>query len=160
MDFYLFQLINSLAGWSHYLDLVWIFLGKYLIYIIALLVLVVFVQRGKRYWFKLVGGGVVAYAFNYLVGHLYFRSRPFVTHKVIQLIEKSAQEKSFPSDHATLAFFLAVSIYSVNRKLGKLTLVLALLVALGRVLVGVHYPGDVLAGAIVGTFFAWLIVRR
>ncbi|MBI3626712.1 undecaprenyl-diphosphatase, partial [Candidatus Uhrbacteria bacterium] len=82
MDFYLFQLINSLAGWNHYLDLVWIFFGKYLIYIIALLALVVSVQRGKRYWFKLVGGGAVAYAFNYLIGHLYFRPRPFVTHQV------------------------------------------------------------------------------
>ncbi|MFF9560734.1 phosphatase PAP2 family protein [Streptomyces albus] len=57
---------------------------------------------------------------------------------------------SFPSNHATLATALAVGLALVWPRLAAATLPLAGAAALLRVLVGVHYPHDVLAGAVLG----------
>lgn len=57
---------------------------------------------------------------------------------------------SFPSNHATLAAALAVGVTLVRPRLAALALPVAVAAALLRVLVGVHYPHDVLAGAALG----------
>lgn len=58
---------------------------------------------------------------------------------------------SFPSDHACLAFALATGIWIVSRRLGLAALAwAALIVCLPRVYAGYHYPGDVVAGALIG----------
>lgn len=63
---------------------------------------------------------------------------------------------SLPSDHALLFFALATSICLIRRGPGVLLLVhAALVVCLPRVYLGLHYPGDILAGAVVGTAIAW-----
>lgn len=57
---------------------------------------------------------------------------------------------SFPSNHTTIAAAFAVSLFLVNRRWGVLAVVFALAMAVGRVLVGAHYPHDVLAGLLLG----------
>lgn len=57
---------------------------------------------------------------------------------------------SFPSNHATLAAGLAVGLAMSRPRLAVATLPLAALAAVLRVVAGVHYPHDVLAGAILG----------
>jgi membrane-associated phospholipid phosphatase len=52
-----------------------------------------------------------------------------------------------------------VAVLLIDPLVGGAFLVLAVLIALGRVIVGEHYPGDVLAGALIGTVAAVLIVR-
>jgi membrane-associated phospholipid phosphatase len=61
--------------------------------------------------------------------------------------------KSFPSDHAALAFFFAYLLFKHNHS--GWAFGLAGVVALGRVIVGVHYPFDVLAGAVIGLVFGF-----
>jgi undecaprenyl-diphosphatase len=59
---------------------------------------------------------------------------------------------SFPSDHAVLAFAIVTAIFLSHRGLGILAMVWALLTScLPRVYFGMHYPGDIIAGALVGT---------
>jgi undecaprenyl-diphosphatase len=66
---------------------------------------------------------------------------------------------SFPSAHATNAFALA-TFFSVHfRRLTPLLMAVATLVALSRVYLGLHYPSDVAAGAILGAGVALLAVR-
>ncbi|MGC5017296.1 phosphatase PAP2 family protein [Micromonospora sp. DT47] len=61
---------------------------------------------------------------------------------------------SFPSNHATIAGALAAATLLLSRRLGLLAAPLALLAALSRVFVGVHYPHDVAAGLLLGAVVA------
>ncbi len=73
-------------------------------------------------------------------------------------------DPSFPSDHATAAFAIAVAIFLRHRKAGTLALILATLVSISRVALGTHYPSDVIGGALLGTAAALVLwappVRR
>ncbi len=57
---------------------------------------------------------------------------------------------SFPSDHAVVAFCVAAGLWMVSRRLGALAIGYAALTNIPRIYMGVHYPTDVLAGALVG----------
>jgi undecaprenyl-diphosphatase len=103
--------------------------------------------------------GAAAYLGNFLLSLAYFRPRPCsALLGVHKLISRTCADKSFPSDHSSLAFAAAFSVIYVRPLLGSVLLVMAALVAWGRVFVGVHYPTDVAAGAVVGLF--WALVAR
>lgn len=166
MDIVLFRIINNLAGRSTALDLIGAFAASGLIWVMLFFLLGIFAGRRNlreqvhEFATFLIAGfaAVFAYATNFLISLLYFRVRPFAALTgVHQLIIKEATEKSFPSDHAALAFAIAIAVLLAHRKWGIALLVMAVLVALGRVFVGVHYPSDVLAGAIVGGLWAFLL---
>jgi undecaprenyl-diphosphatase len=95
----------------------------------------------------------IALSCSGLIGHYFYRDRPFVTHTVLQLIAHPANA-SFPSDHAIGAFTIATSIWLFRRKEGTVWLLLAACIAFSRVWTGVHYPLDVLAGAGIGILAA------
>lgn len=65
---------------------------------------------------------------------------------------------SFPSSHAVNNFGVATMFSVYYPKARAALYAWASLVAISRVFVGVHYPSDVLAGAIIGTCVAWLVV--
>ncbi|MDX1436411.1 MAG: phosphatase PAP2 family protein, partial [Anaerolineales bacterium] len=68
---------------------------------------------------------------------------------------------SFPSDHATLFYALATGFFIANRKMGVLTFIyVTLLIAIPRLYVGLHYPTDVLAGAILGIGITAFFITR
>jgi undecaprenyl-diphosphatase len=78
------------------------------------------------------------------------RSRPFVAHPHSELLVSHARDAGFPSDHATGAFAMAMALWLYDRTIGAICFVLAAIVAFARVYVGVHYPSDVVAGALIG----------
>lgn len=64
---------------------------------------------------------------------------------------------SFPSDHAVLFFTLATGVAFANRKVGFLLYLHAIFfVSLSRVFLGIHYPSDILIGALLGCGFGYL----
>jgi undecaprenyl-diphosphatase len=162
-DYQIFQLINSFAGKNVFLDALGIAAAEYLIFIMAAIVLLlIFWIKYKAIRLQIinsVAASVLAWAVNAAISVIYFRPRPFVSHEAINLINKSADSKSFPSDHTAIAFALAFSVYFFNRKLGILLLALAILVAFGRIYVGVHYPLDIVGGFIVGMGSAIFVKR-
>jgi len=90
-----------------------------------------------------------------LIRFYYPIPRPSVTLSgVLELLtEKSL---SFPSGHATFFFALSTVLYLYNRKLGALFLVLSGIMGLARVAAGVHYPFDIIGGAILGVCVGFL----
>lgn len=66
---------------------------------------------------------------------------------------------SFPSGHAVRMAAIAVVVWRFAPALAPFGYPLALLISLCRVLVGVHYPSDVLAGLLIGSLGAWGVLR-
>jgi undecaprenyl-diphosphatase len=97
----------------------------------------------------------VALAVAQVVSRLVDRPRPFVADPgAVHLFAQHAADPSFPSDHATAAFAIGVALLLRQRAWGAVVLVGATILAVGRVAMGVHYPSDVLAGALLGATIA------
>lgn len=124
---------------------------------IWLLCVVVFLELYRRralarFYAALLAQIVVyTYAINFLIGLGVERVRPYVTLGFQPIVDPGMFGKSFPSDHAAIAFALALFAFSLNKKIGLLCYAIACAVALGRVLAGVHYVIDVYAGALIGS---------
>jgi len=78
------------------------------------------------------------------------RARPAVADSDWKALIATPSSESFPSGHASTAFAAAMAITVLAPRLRMPALVLAALVAASRVVLGVHYPSDVLVGALVG----------
>ena len=88
------------------------------------------------------------------------RTRPYEVFDGVQRLIGKQHDASFPSGHSASSFAAAMCIYlNGPKKYGIPALLLALLIALSRLYVGVHYPGDVIAGAIIGSLMAWLVYK-
>jgi undecaprenyl-diphosphatase len=85
------------------------------------------------------------------------RNRPFVDHPHAHLFLSHAPDPGFPSDHATGAFAIAFALVLRDRVAGWIALVLAFVLSVGRVALGVHYPSDVFAGAVLGLIAALVL---
>ena len=123
----------------------------------AALVIVFLAARGPRFaeWRRAsvapVLGAGLALAVGKVISELVDRSRPFVADPHgVHLFSGHAADPSFPSDHATAAFAIAVAIVLRKRGWGIVALVAATVLSVGRVAIGIHYPSDVLAGAALG----------
>jgi undecaprenyl-diphosphatase len=100
----------------------------------------------------------LALAIGKVISELVDRARPFVADPgSVHLFTHHAPDPSFPSDHATAAFAIAVAIALRKRAWGVAALVAATVLSVGRVAIGVHYPSDVLAGAALGALAARLL---
>jgi undecaprenyl-diphosphatase len=95
-----------------------------------------------------------------VISHFWQRPRPFMAHphETILLVAQS-HEPSFPSDHAVAAFAIAFAVAFVGRRMGAFFLAGATLIAVARVIAGLHYPGDVLGGAAIGLVAAAIVMR-
>jgi membrane-associated phospholipid phosphatase len=95
---------------------------------------------------------VITFGLKYSVN----RPRPFVTYPDI-IKRGTAGSKSFPSGHTSSAFALATSVSLCYPKWYVIAPVYAWALAVGysRMRLGVHYPSDVIVGAIIGAGCAW-----
>jgi membrane-associated phospholipid phosphatase len=117
--------------------------------------------------------GLVALVVARVLAHeLPFRLRPFALPEYANVFTVSRPRlgrldewSSFPSDHATLFAALATGAWFACRRLGVMLWVYTFIVILApRVYLGMHYPTDILVGALIGVAIAWAVhvsvVRR
>jgi undecaprenyl-diphosphatase len=146
-------LMRDLANWGQ-----WIFIGIVVAWFIYGWV------RGERRdrWGAIAAlvAAAIALGVNQIFARLWDRPRPFVAHpQSVHVLIAHAADGSFPSDHASAGFAIAVTLFVVHRRWGTAAIVMAALMSYARVFDGVHYPGDVLAGALIGTLVALAVVR-
>jgi undecaprenyl-diphosphatase len=101
-----------------------------------------------------LGNGVVK-ALNLV----YYRNRPFAFEPV-RLLFYRPSDSSFPSNATLVGFALATVVWYADRRAGRLMYVMAGTLALTRVIGGVHFPADILAGALMGVCAAYVVVRK
>lgn len=99
-------------------------------------------------------GALVALGVNQLLVAAVAEPRPYTVVPGALVLISPSTDYSFPSDHAVMAGAVAAGLWLVNRRLGAVAAVLAVLMALSRVYVGAHFPLDVAAGLVVGSLLA------
>jgi undecaprenyl-diphosphatase len=97
--------------------------------------------------------GVVLYS---LLKRLFVRERPFITHRAISQAAAPLDRYSFPSGHTLHAVSFTWQACAHFPELAWVLVPLTALIAGSRVVLGLHYPTDVLAGAAVGAALAEL----
>ena len=100
--------------------------------------------------------GALGVALYRRLKRLFVRERPFITHSAIDLAALPLDRYSFPSGHTLHAVSFAWQASAHFPELAWLLLPLAGLIAASRVVLGLHYPTDVLAGAVLGAALAEL----
>ena len=94
--------------------------------------------------------GIAGLVLYKLLKHTLVRERPFMTHANIDLAMAPLDRYSFPSGHTLHAVCLSVQACTHFPALAWVLVPLTLLIAGSRTVLGLHYPTDVLAGAVLG----------
>ncbi len=159
-DRHWFAVINGWATAGPLVDHVAVVLAKYAPEIWAVIFLLLWfwpplrANRARKAVVYAVAAGVLALVVNFALGHIFpYRPRPFVLLGVAHmhlLILHHAADTSFPSDHAAGSFAFAVGLFFARPRDGWWALLLAAAVGLARIVAGLHWPTDVLVGALVG----------
>jgi len=119
---------------------------------IVLGVVLAVLPETRKIGFTLCGALILSLIFcNLTLKPLISRARPYEIAEGIKLIISPPGDYSFPSGHTSASFAGAVAVFIHNKKFGSIALVLAGLIAFSRLYLYVHFPTDVLGGAIVGT---------
>lgn len=159
-------MINGLSGHSAWVDKVIMMLSEYGPVIFGLYLIGLWfsgnsvgeVTENRKRALYAFFAAMLAMGMNQVISHVWYRNRPYLDQPVNRLLQ-GAQDASFPSDHAAGAFSIAGSLF--GRTAGStLLMIFAILVALSRVYVGLHYPSDILGGMATGFVSSWLIERN
>lgn len=165
MDIALFEWINQWAGQNQVMDQLVMLLSKFGPVVCCFpFVWLWFTRKGNRRQNRMlalfaIAALALALGMNKVIEMIYFRPRPFTVLDVNLLSDKSALDPSFPSNHSTGAFTLAFILFWKRKKTRTILLVFAALIALSRLYIGVHYPTDIAAGAIVALLVTFILMR-
>jgi undecaprenyl-diphosphatase len=165
MDFKIYEALNDLAIGHDGLEDVLRFVALYAQFFFIAVLAILFFARGK--WRSVNGrrgvaiagfSALLALGVAHVIGSLWDRPRPYEAHPGnAHLFLSPSPDPSFPSDHATAAFALAVAVFLHHRRAGWLMLAMAAVVSVARVACGTHYPSDVIGGALLGALAALVI---
>ena len=89
---------------------------------------------------------------------LFNRARPFISDTEIAPLIRTPSSSSFPSGHSATAAAGAITLSAIYPAFAPALVLSGFLVALSRIYLGVHYPFDVLAGVLIGTATAAVVL--
>ena len=92
---------------------------------------------------------------NLLLKPLIGRIRPFAVNTAVELLVKAPLDASFPSGHTAASFAAVFALKTAGSPLWKPALAAAVVIAFSRLYLYVHWPSDVLAGALLGAAVGW-----
>jgi undecaprenyl-diphosphatase len=112
--------------------------------------------EGRQIALQCAVAGVTGLALYRALKNVLVRERPYITHAAIVCAARPLDRFSFPSGHTLHAVSFTVVICSALPLLAWVLVPMALLIAGSRVVLGLHYPSDVLAGGLIGALLARL----
>lgn len=155
MNTQIFLAINGLAGRIHWLDVVGVFLADKFIYVFALVICALWLNKRLRNYVYLaiasafVSRIIIVEILKRVINH----PRPYeVVAGIHQLLADSERGMSFPSGHTVVFFSFAFAFWGTEYFWPFF--VLATLGSLSRIFVGVHFPADILGAFVI----SWLTV--
>jgi membrane-associated phospholipid phosphatase len=138
------------------------------LYVFLLLFITINYGR-KGFWWAVALLGLVALTdlfSSHLVKEMLYRPRPcrdeMMAHKIRFLAKTCGMNGSFTSSHATNHFAIAMFIYQTMKKTSSwwgIAFIWAGLISYAQVYVGVHYPFDILGGALIGSLAGFYAAR-
>lgn len=120
------------------------------VYVVYPLFLLSLIAKGDSRWIQTALIPAAAFVLVSALRKWQNRPRPYETWKIDPLIVKDTRGKSMPSRHVFSATVIAMAFLSVHAVLGIFFLVWSAVLALVRVLGGVHYPSDTIVGFLLG----------
>jgi undecaprenyl-diphosphatase len=152
-DRFTFIWLHGSDGISRHRAIRWIsHTGDGLLYVLAALtVLLVDAARGQHFFTLVAAGFALERALYWVLKNSIRRDRPAVGLQSFRAAITPSDQFSFPSGHTAAGFLFATLVLHCYPPLAPLCYVWASLVGMSRVLLGVHYPTDILAGATLGT---------
>ncbi|HWA32140.1 MAG TPA: phosphatase PAP2 family protein [Candidatus Paceibacterota bacterium] len=124
----------------------------------ATLILVLVFARRKFFALSLLFvSGFFAWLATDILKAIFHTSRPYDILNIVPLSHESSY--GFPSGHAAVFAALAASMFLVDRRAGVWMCVLALVVGISRVVLGVHFPLDVIGGWLVGSAIGFAFTK-
>jgi len=94
-----------------------------------------------------------------LLKHVVIRPRPCQIDQAFALLVERPTSSSFPSTHTAFAFGAATAIFMKYKKIGVALFVIAALIAFSRLYLFLHFPTDVLCGAVLGIVMGFAAVK-
>lgn len=91
-----------------------------------------------------------------LIKNLVSRIRPCNVLENVNILATCTESFSFPSSHAVNNFAVAIFFITIFKRYSILLITIAGIIALSRVYVGVHYPSDIIGGAIIGSIMGYI----
>lgn len=160
----LFRIFNSAAGIHPVTDGVFAFVSE------GLGVVVAFVSSAYLVWYCLSAGetkrqtiravflyvfpAVLALVISEILKELIAVARPFIALDGVTVLTPHGGMDSFPSGHAIVYSALAVSAFFVHRRMTVWVASAAVVIALARIIAGVHWPFDIAVGWLIGVCVA------
>lgn len=137
-----------------------VFFAKYFGYVLIAGLLVFILNDWRKRLFLVVQMIIAAILSRGIITEVirffWHRDRPYIGMGVDPLITPM-DSASFPSGHATFFFALGAVLYFYNKPLGILFLAGSVIVGVARILALVHWPSDIIAGALIGMACGWLV---
>ncbi|PRS45073.1 undecaprenyl-diphosphatase [Bacillus sp. NMCC46] len=157
----LFRWVNQLSIDHGYLNPLFIGLAEYTVLLAALMCLFIWFQNRSRTNRRVVVSAGFTFILAELIGKIagifYSNQQPFAEMSHVNLLIQKEVNNSFPSDH-TIFIFSVCLIFWLFHKRHVYWLIIACAVGFSRIWVGVHYPFDVLAGAVMACLTAVAVV--
>nr|WP_300002455.1 phosphatase PAP2 family protein [Tissierella sp.] len=119
----------------------------YLTYPVILLLLAI--KKDIRFW-KVLIIPAVSFIIVSLIRKWIDFPRPYEVLDIDPIIKKETKGNSFPSRHVFSVFIIAMILYYIVPSISLLLIFIGFIIAVTRVVGGVHFPRDVIAGALIG----------
>lgn len=139
-----------------------LFGAEYLYLAIVIVALFYLVLEPKKRSSEVIVAMLIALPLTYIAAKImstfYYDPRPFIVGNFAPLLPH-APDNGFPSDHTLFGAAIAVVIFSFERRLGVLLLMVALLVGMSRVAAGVHHFTDIMGSVVIATVVTYGVSR-